>query len=169
MTLSPQFSSEFINRFKAVTEAPDNFKIKAETISMLMQMKALAINGDAMAQYRLAHAYPKNSNFYQSWMQASANQGFTNAMLALSLIYAEHGTVSGLRQAAAQIVQILASNDSYIKSEAKALMERNHLLSAEVSKQLNKTSFGSSTLGFFAQASTPSKQNDVELIEAPKI
>ncbi len=150
MALSPQFSSEFLIRVKAVSEAPDDYYVKAETLGMLMQMKALAACGDAMAQYRLAQVYPKNSVPYLTWMEASATQGFTNAMLELSLAFATNGTPYGLRQAASYLVKILASDDSYIKSEARALIERNRLLAADVNRQLNCINLGNSSHGFFA-------------------
>lgn len=169
MTFSTQFSTEFITRVKAVTEAPENFNIKAEALSLLMQMKTLATRGDAMAQYRLAQVYPKNSHPYLTWMQAAANQGFTSAMLALSLIHAEHGTPAGLQKAAAYIVKILSSNDSYIKSEATAMIERNHLLGAEVRRQLNKACLSKSNLGFFAQSTTANEQREADRSESPEI
>lgn len=152
MAVSPQFSSDFIIRAKAVTEAPDNYYIKNETLGMLVQMKALAASGDAMAQYRLAQVYPQNSEPYMSWMNKAANQGFTNAILVLALIYAEKGSDSAIRQAAQYLVKIFASGDSYIKSEATGLMARNSLLAGEVARQMNNNaSVGKSALGFFAQ------------------
>ncbi|CDZ75822.1 hypothetical protein BN59_00081 [Legionella massiliensis] len=152
MALSPQFSSDFVIRAKAVSEAPDNYHIKNETLGMLMQMKALAASGDSMAQYRLAQIYPQNSELYLSWMNKAADQGFTNAMLALAFAHAEKGTASGIQQAARHVVKIFSSGDSFIKSEATGLMDRNNLLATEVAKQLNNSiSVGKSPVSFFAQ------------------
>lgn len=142
--------SELANLAKAITENPDNYYTKAETLALMKQVKMLAAKGDKMAQYQLAQLFPKNSDSYLSWMQASAKQGFTNAMLALSRDYAENGKVSGMQKAAQYIVKILASGDSYIKSEAKALMERNRLLDAEVQRQMPQ-GIGKSAFGLFAQ------------------
>ena len=162
MALSPQFSTEFVDRAKAVTQAPDDYYTKAETLGMLMQMKALAASGDAMAQYRLAQVYPKNSAPYLTWMQAAAQQDFTNAMLALSLALAENGTVSGLQQAAQYMVRIFNSEDSYIKQEAKDLLTRNRLLNSEVQRQMSSTSVGKSAVSFFAREESNEAQQPEE-------
>jgi TPR repeat protein len=166
MPFSPLLSSEFVIRTKAVIETPNDYRVKAETLRMFMQMKALAASGDAMAQFRLAQAYPKNSVPYFSWMQAAANQDFTSALLALSQIYVEN---ANWQQAAANIVKIFASKDSFIKSEARALIESNPSLGAEVTRQMTKTSLGKSALGFFAyDAKAVAEQEDLECTEAPQ-
>lgn len=172
MALSPQFSSDFVIRAKAVTESPDNYHIKNETLGMLMQMKALAASGDPMAQYRLAQVYPKNSESYLSWMNKAADQGFTNAMLALAFAHAEKGTVSGIQQAARFVVKIFSSSDSFIKSEATGLMNRNSLLAAEVARQMNnQVSVGKSQVGFFAQdaRAVETEKADLLNIESPRL
>lgn len=150
MALSSKFSSEFVTLTKAVAQTPDDYYMKVETLSLLMQIKALAVKGDAMAQYKLAQAYPKNSASYHEWMQASAQQGFTNAMLALSTTLAETGTVPNLRKAANYLVQIFRSDDTFIKNEAAALIERNRLLSVEVSRQTANKGVSLAAGGFFA-------------------
>ncbi|MBA3537460.1 MAG: hypothetical protein H0T84_12785 [Tatlockia sp.] len=133
-------------------------------------MKKLAAGGDAMAQFLLAQAYPKNSVNYLTWMQAAANQGFTNAMLALSSVYIEG---SNWQQAGAIVVKIFASDDSFIKSEATALIESNPSLGAEVKRQMTKTSLlGKSALGFFAhdlKATETAEQQDLENIEVSQL
>jgi len=126
-----------------------------------MQMKALAASGDAMAQYRLAQVYPQNSELYMSWMNKAANQGFTNAMLALALAHAEKGSDAGIRQAAQYLVKIFASEDSFIKFEAEGLMNRNHLLANEVARQAaNKLSVGKSPDSFFTQDTRAAEEPD---------
>lgn len=153
MSFPTQFSSEFAELTKAVAQTPDNYDKKAETLGLMAQMKALATGGDAMAQYRLAQAYPKNSVPYFEWMEAAACQGFTNAMLALSsaLVETKTVTVSAVQQAAKYLVQILRSNDSYIKNEATTLLDSNRLLQAEVNRQMGKTNVGKSAVSFFAK------------------
>ncbi len=162
-----QISTEFVIRAKAVSETPDDYYVKEKTLGILKPMINLATSGDAMAQYRLAKAFPKNSAPFLMWMEAAAKQGLTNAMFELSISYAEIGSNSGLRQAAEYFVKIFASEDSYIKSEAKAYIEHNCSLGAEVNRQLNTTSLAKSTLGFFAHESTSSEgqQPDLNSIE----
>lgn len=142
--------SELAKLVKALTENPDNYYTKTETLALMKQVKMLATQGDKMAQYQLAQLFPKKSDTYLNLMQASAKQGLTNAMLVLSRDYAANGKVSGLQKAAQYIVKILASGDSYIKSEAEALMAHNRLLDAEVQRQMPK-GIGKSAFGLFAQ------------------
>ncbi|HHF7346144.1 TPA: hypothetical protein ACPSKE_002652 [Legionella feeleii] len=151
MSRFKQFSSEFADLTKAVAQTPDNYNKKAETLGLMAQMKALATSGDMMAQYRLAQAYPKHSVPYFEWMQAAACQGFTNAMLALSTALLETKAVSAIQQAAKYLVQILRSDDSYIKDEATALLDSNRLLKAEVNRQMGKTNVGKTAVSFFAK------------------
>lgn len=163
MALSSQFSSEFVERIKAVTITPDDYYIKAETLDLIKPMKALAKSGDAMAQYRLAHGYLKNSPPYLTWLQASAKQGFTNAMLTLSLDLAESGKASNLQQAAKYLIQIFASDDTYIKDEATELLKRNHLLNAEFNRQMTSASVsvGKSKVGFFSPEESVAEKEPV--------
>lgn len=131
-------------------EAPDNYKLKIEALAQFKQMKVLAEKGNPIAQYRLAQAYSQNSASYLQWMNKAAEQGLTNALLDLSRLYAESGTDKGLQQAAGFLIKIFKSNDSFIKSEAKGLVERNHLLSTEMARQLKGTSLAKSPFIFFA-------------------
>ncbi|NSL18184.1 hypothetical protein HRQ65_07290 [Tatlockia micdadei] len=147
---------------KAVTANPDNYYAKAEALALMKQVKVLAVDGNKMAQYQLAQLYPKNSHLYLTWMKASADQGLTNAMLALSQDYAESGKISGLQKAAQYLVKILASDDSYIKTEAKALMENNRLLGAEVQRQMAK-GIGKSAFSLFARETRPLEREQYEV------
>ncbi|WP_019215247.1 hypothetical protein [Legionella tunisiensis] len=151
MSSFKQFSSEFAELTKAVAQTPDNYDKKVETLGLMAPMKALATSGDAIAQYRLAQAYPQHSVPYFEWMKAAACQGFTNAMLALSTALLETKTVSAIQQAANYLVQILRSDDSYIKDEATALLDSNRLLKAEVNRQMGKTNVGKTAISFFAK------------------
>ncbi len=163
MAVSPNLISELAYRAKAVAENPDNFYTKVETLVLIKQVKGLATEGDKMAQYQLAQLYPKNSSSYLTWMQSSAKQGFTNAMLALSRDFAESGTVSGIRMAAQYVVKILASDDSYIKTEAKALMERNRILGAEVARQMNNAGAAKSAFTLFAHEAKTAGNEQADL------
>jgi TPR repeat protein len=152
MTFSPKFSS------KLGVSAPDDYYTKVKTLGFLIQMKALAARGDAIAQYKLAQVYPKNSSPYRTWMQASADQGLTNAMLALSQALSEHGKQADLQLAAKYLLKIFSSNDSYIKKEATALVEHNPSLNREVSRQISGKEVGRlSSIGFFARETKPGK------------
>ncbi|MFA5960238.1 MAG: hypothetical protein WC785_06950 [Tatlockia sp.] len=133
MAFLSEVSSVFVESAKALMHAPDDYHHKADTLTLHVKMKSLAGEGDAVAQYRLAKAYSKNSSMYAKWMQASASQGFTNALLALSQLYIEQNSV---KKAALCLIQIINSNDSFIKSEARALFAKNPLLKAEISRQM---------------------------------
>lgn len=164
-----QLMSEFVSLAKAVTENPDNYYNKAEMLALMKQVKLLAAAGDKMAQYQLAQLYPKNSLPYLKWMHASAEQGFTNALLALGRDYAEHGKITSIKEAAQYLIKVLASSDSFIKDEASALMERNRLLGAEVQRQMNNKMLGKSAFGLFAREAKPidREQPEVQNSAAP--
>lgn len=166
MKLSPEFTSKFADCAKAVLQAPEDFKTKAETLPVFKQMKHLAAEGNPIAQFYLAQAYPAKSSQYRKWMQASADQGFTNAMLALVQVYAENDKVTEIQQAANYVLKILSSNDSYIKDEIKSLMKSNHLLDAEVARQMSSVS--KSGVGFFAQDAKNAEFHEADLQEGLK-
>ncbi len=152
MAPSQTLSSEFVSLTRALASEPDNHYSKAETIYLLKQMKVLAATGDAIAQYRLAQIYPKNSVYYYEWMKAAAQQGFTNAMLALSTSLAETGSLVGLRQAANYLSKIFRTNDSFIKNEALALLAQNRLLYAEVKRQFERSNLSPAACFFPSSA-----------------
>ncbi|KTD27993.1 hypothetical protein [Legionella maceachernii] len=159
---SPISINELAHLAKAVAADPDSYYAKSEALALMKQVKALAMNGNRMAQYQLAQLYPKNSDPYLTWMKASVDQGLTNAMLTLSQDYVESGKVSEIKKAAQYIIKILASGDSYIKTEANELMEQNRLLRAEVQRQMT-TGIGKSTFSLFARESKPVKEEQYDL------
>ena len=169
MSPSSDFASKFVD-LGSLIDAPKDYHKLMETLSILPQMKAIATNGDAIAQYKLAQFYVKNSNPYLHWMQASAEQGFTNAMLELSRTLAENSSPANLQRAAGYLLKILKSDDSFIKAEANALIARNQLLEKEIKRQLSTTLLGNSTLGFFAVESKSEPKPDEPQVEIkPKI
>ncbi|MCA0402811.1 MAG: hypothetical protein LCH30_03345 [Proteobacteria bacterium] len=101
---------------------------KMAIVTAYRKYKREAERGNSMAQYKLAESFPKGSAQYLAWMEKSAEQGLTNAMFALSQVYAEKGDVKALRFAKA----ILNSNDSFMKAEVNALLANHPKLKAEL-------------------------------------
>ncbi|WED43261.1 hypothetical protein [Legionella cardiaca] len=158
--------SEFDNLAQARKQTPNDYQIKTETINLYKQLKVLALEGKAMAAYKLAKIYPQNSNHFVKWMRIAAEQGLTNAMLDMAKALAEKGSVGQLQQAANYLVRILRSDDSYIKTQAKEFLSENRLLSAEVSRQMTNKSTGVASSGFFARNTQAIEPNDFLLNDA---
>lgn len=170
MLASTPFNKELRICSKTV-EAPDDYKTKFEALEKFKQLMFLAKRGDAIAQYRLAKACPKNSASYLLWMNKAASQDLTNAMLDLSRAYAENGTDKGISQAASLVIKIFRSGDSFIISEAIDLINRNALLRREVARQAQGTSLAKSPLSFFAYEAPTAEIEpvDIHLAETPNI
>ncbi|CEK11876.1 SEL1-like repeat protein [Legionella hackeliae] len=134
----------------ASTQVYEDYQTRTDRVNMLKQFKASALAGSAVAAYRLAKNYPQNSESFLKWMKVAINQNLTNAMLDMALILVEQGSVAGVQKAAGYLVQILRSNDSYVKTLAEDFLHNNHLLSAEVSRQMKGFTAGLSLAGFFA-------------------
>ncbi|MDI9818499.1 MULTISPECIES: hypothetical protein [unclassified Legionella] len=139
---------------EAVKQTAEAYRMRIDTVGRVKQIKALAQNGNAMAQYKLASFHPKNSRHYKEWMEAAAEQGCTNAMLAWALALAEKGGTGNLQQAVNYLVRVLCSDDSFIKTEARAFLAGNRLLATEVSRQMTKFAADSSITFFAAKATT---------------
>ena len=157
MSLSYEFASKFADCAKTALKASNDFSMKAETLEVLKQMKRVAAEGNPIAQYYLAQVYAKNSSSYYKWMEASAEQGFTNAMLALAQTTAEKGKTYAVQKAASYVIKILSTDDSYIKDEVKALLVENPALATEVERKMS--SISKSGMGFFAQEAKQEAKN----------
>lgn len=169
MSPSSDFASKFVD-LGSLIDTPKDYHKLMETLSILPQMKAIAANGDAIAQYKLAQFYVKNSNPYLHWMQASAEQGFTNAMLELSRALAENSSPANLQRAGGYLIKILKSDDSFIKAEANGLIARNQLLEKEIKRQLSTAKIGNSAIGFFAvESKTELKSADPAIETKPNV
>lgn len=145
----------------------NDYAFKQDTLNTLMHMKVLASNANpdaqsrVVAEYRLAKLYSEKSSPSLNLMQAAADKGLTNAMLDLSLVYAKNGKPDGLKEAAALIIKIFASSDSFIKDQARAVVKNNPLLEGEIAKQMNPVSLGRSFAGFFAPEANKAEQPDL--------
>lgn len=106
---------------------------KEKVVSLLKQAKIAAVQGDAMAQYKLAQFYSKNSSHYLEWMKAAADQGLTNAMLDLAAAFSKANDPLKLKQAATYLLRILHSGDTFIKDQAIALLNNQPQLAVKVS------------------------------------
>ncbi|KTD22170.1 Uncharacterised protein [Legionella lansingensis] len=133
-----------------LTESVDDYHTKTEVINFHKQMKAMALQGDAVAAYRLARDFPQNSDDYLKWLKKAADSGLTNAKLDLAISLAQSKSVSKLQQAADYFVQVLRSKDRFIKDQAEDFLSQNRSLFAEVTRQMNGNKITSSSNHFFA-------------------
>lgn len=131
----------------------DDYKTKVETVNLLKQLKAQALEGDRVAAYRLAKIYPQNSSNYMKWMHKAVASGLTNAMLDMADTLVKTNSVAQLQLAANYLVRVLRSGDSYIIEEAKEFLADKRALSAEVNRQMNQSA-SLATAGFFAHNDT---------------
>ncbi|KTD07364.1 hypothetical protein [Legionella jamestowniensis] len=149
-----------LHKFAVATRAYEDYQYKTDTVNLLRHLKVEALAGSAVAAYRLAKIYPKNSELFLNWMKKAIDQGLTNAMLDMAKSLAEKGSPTHLQQAASYVVRILHSNDSYIKAMTEDFLKDNQVLSNEVSRQINKRPSGLSLAGFFAHGA---RSTDVSL------
>ncbi|KTC76758.1 hypothetical protein [Legionella brunensis] len=152
-----------ISELSHLEQTANDYQSKTEAINELKHLKALAtLKGNAVSAYRAAQNYPQNSSQYMKWMKIALDQGLTNAMLDMAVALAATGSEAKLQQAASYIGQILDSNDSFIRTQAKEFLSSNPLLFAEVSRlsaeascQITNNSVSLSTIGFFAREPLP--------------
>lgn len=167
---STNLLSDFSRIRQQVTENPADYQARIVELSLLKQLKQRAVQGDAMAQFRLAQAYPENSAPYRKWMKAAAMQGITNAMLELSKILLASQPASNIREAASYITTILHSRDSFMKVQANKLLRENPSLQDIVEREMKTCTSGRcSRIGFFAASIPDTADNAVEdaLVDTP--
>jgi hypothetical protein len=140
MTATLDFSSEFATLVNRLHQSPDDPALKQALVRRLPEMKALA-KVNPLALFRLAQIYPKHSEQYQQMMKQSANAGCTNAMLALCHLLLKSNQPNDLKKAAHYINQIEHSNDSYMISHGRSLLETHPQLASELKSQIKSNDY----------------------------
>ncbi|KTC89465.1 hypothetical protein OQJ18_09200 [Fluoribacter dumoffii] len=130
-------SNEFAALVNQLHKSPNDPVLKQAIVQHLPKMMALA-QDNPLALYHLAHIYPPTSSQYQQTMRQSANLGCTNAMLVMMHILGKANDVNDLKKAVHYLTMINKSNDSYIKEQAKALLDEYPQL-AKVANEQAKT------------------------------
>lgn len=119
--LTSDSSSQFAALVNQLQNAPDDPALKQALVRRLPEMMALA-RVNPLAMYRLAQVYAPGSAQYRDLMLKSANNGCTNAMLAVVELLVNTGSAADLRQAVDYMRRIENSEDSYILSRSEALL-----------------------------------------------
>lgn len=110
MTTSNDLGSDFILAFSRLSGDPESYTARQQVLAKLAEVKAQAAQGNPMAYYRLAMAFPPKSDKYCELMQKAAELGSTNAMFALMKHYVDINPKLSARFAQ----QILASQDQFL-------------------------------------------------------
>ncbi|KTD18226.1 hypothetical protein EAW55_11440 [Legionella jordanis] len=141
------------------------FQVKTETLQRYKQLKALALQGNAMAAYRLSKMHPEHSAEQLKWLKLAADEDLTNAMLDLAKALAQSNSITDLQEAANYLVKIFHSNDSFIKEQADDFLNSHRCLRSEVARQLNGNKISHISMNFFARSGKeePVPQSSVSL------
>lgn len=147
MPVNLNFSSDFASLVKKLHDRPDDPVLKQDVVSRIPEMRARA-QDNPMDLFRLAQIYAPTSPQYRNMMRQSAAKGCTNAMLSLSELLVQSGSLADLKTAAHYMQKIVSSNDTYIKEHGQKLLESSPALVVEMRAQ-TKTAYNSK-IGFFA-------------------
>ncbi|KTD66868.1 MULTISPECIES: hypothetical protein [Legionella] len=142
-------SNEFAELVNKLHRSPNHPGLKQAVIQHLPKVMALA-QDNPMALYHLAHIYPPTSSQYKQTMRQAANSGCTNAMLVMMQVLGNSNEVSELKKAAHYLTMINKSNDSYIKEQAKSLLDEYPQLAKVVQEQAKSHSSHGLAHRFFA-------------------
>lgn len=156
-------SNEFATMVNQLHRSPNDPSLKQAVVQHLPKMMALA-QDNPVALYHLAHIYPPNSPQYKQTMRQAANLGCTNAMLVMCQVLGKSNNPSDLKKVAHYLEMIDKSSDSYIKEQAKLLLEEYPQLARTMQEQAKPKLSYSHAHRFF----TPQQEREVtvELIEA---
>ncbi len=128
-------SNEFAALVNQLHRSPNDPVLKQAVVQHLPKMMTLA-QDNPMALYHLAHIYPPTSSQYKQTMRQSANLGCTNAMLVMMQVLGNSNDVSDVKKAAHYLTMINKSDDSYIKEQAKLLVDEYPQLARAVREQV---------------------------------
>ncbi|HHF7367202.1 TPA: hypothetical protein ACPSKY_002328 [Legionella bozemanae] len=127
-------SNEFAVLVNQLHRSPNDPVLKQAVVQHLPKMMALA-QENPMALYHLAHIYPPTSSQYKQTMRQAANLGCTNAMLVMCQILGKSTEPGDLKKAAHYVTMINKSDDSYIKEQAKLLVDEYPQLARALQEQ----------------------------------
>ena len=159
MAVQLDLSHEFDSLVKQLRLNPDNPVLKMEVLKRMPEMKVLA-KSNPVAMYRLAQAYSPGSDEYNDLMAQSADQGCTNAMLAIchNKLTSTTITRADLKTVAHYMALIERSNDSYIIEQSRALLAAHPEVASYMKAEFNSTSYKTG-IRFF---SVPRSENSMD-------
>ena len=119
MAASKDMGSEFVTAFTLLSRDPDSYTAQQRVLANLNDLKTQAAQGNAMAFYRLAMAFPPKSDKYCELMGQAAKLGSTNAMFSLMQMYSKTNPKLSAKYARG----ILSSQDTYLREQTSAYLE----------------------------------------------
>lgn len=114
-------SSYFAHLLRELSLKPDNYIAQERLIGLMATMKAQA-ETNPMTCYRLAQAYPSNSESWLELMQQAAKLGLTNAMYDLAVLSLKSKQPDKQAEALPYLQGILDSKDTFMISQAQELL-----------------------------------------------
>lgn len=161
MAVQLDLSHEFDSLVKKLQLDPDNPLLKMEVLKRMPEMKVLA-KSNPVAMYRLAQAYSPASDEYNDMMTQSANQGCTNAMLAIchNKLASTTRTGADLKTVAHFMALIEQSNDSYIIKQKRELLAAHPEVSSYMKAEFDSNSYKTGLRFFSAPRSENNKDQD---------
>ncbi|PWY54560.1 hypothetical protein DGG96_11480 [Legionella qingyii] len=155
-------SNEFAALVNQLHSSPNDHVLQQAVLQHLPKMIVLA-RDNPMALYHLAHIYPPTSSEYKQTMRQAANLKCTNAMLVMVQILGNSNDANDLQTATYYFNMINKSNDSYIKEQARLLLDEYPELSKTIKEQ-EKPNLSYNHARFFTHQRL--REEPVELVEA---
>jgi hypothetical protein len=141
-------------------------RLKETVLELLPGIRELADKGNANAQYRLAFAYPSDSNKFIHYTEKAFNKGITAAGLDLAKALVEsHGGQKSMQKAAKAIEKILQSNDSFIKAQTNEFIGKN----PKIAKLIQEPKLYSQYSGLLFSTTEKGKALEPSLSNAPTL